>query len=87
MERTQVDSSTIHAVGHDPDTNTLEIEFKGKTRNSVYRYPGVPAELHQEFLESDSLGRFFRDRIKTATHDETGELLYPHTRVEETDGE
>ena len=81
MERISVDSSTIASVGHEGDV--LEIEFKGKMRNSVYRYPGVDVDLYEEFMEADSMGRFFRDRIKNATDVETGKPLYPHTKVEE----
>ena len=38
MERQEVDSSNIDAVGYDETTQTLEIEF----RNGVYQYEDVP---------------------------------------------
>ena len=43
MKRTSVKSSNILSVGHDPETNTLEIEFKG---GGVYSYDGVSAAKH-----------------------------------------
>ena len=61
MQRQPVQSSVIDAVGHDPATNVLEIEFgSGET----YRYFAVPASVYQEFLHAESLGAFFARRIR-----------------------
>jgi len=41
-----VDSSQIEAIGHDPETNTLAIKFKG---GGVYHYANVSEEVFHEF--------------------------------------
>jgi hypothetical protein len=62
---TPVTSSQIHAIGHDPATNTLRIQFKGKEGpGSQYDYPGVTAEKHAEMLKAESIGKFFGAHIK-----------------------
>lgn len=43
---TTVESSQIHAIGHDPQTNTLAIQFKSKSgAGSVYHYQNFTPEL------------------------------------------
>lgn len=61
MDRAPVKSSTIKAVGYDPDEMTLEIEFHN---GSVYQYFDVPTDVHIEFLKATSLGQFFGKQIK-----------------------
>jgi len=63
MEREAVDSSTILSIGYEPSTSTLEIEFKG---TGLYQYYNVPDAIHQEFMASDSKGKFFHAYIKPA---------------------
>lgn len=65
MKRTPVDSSNIVSVGHE---QTLEVEFAG----GVYRYDGVPADLHQQLMAAESKGQFFASAIKGK---------YPFTKV------
>jgi hypothetical protein len=60
MTRTPVQSSNIVSVGYNPDTAELEIEFS----SGVYRYAGVPADQHQQFMAAQSLGRHFAAHIK-----------------------
>jgi hypothetical protein len=61
MRRHPVDSSVIAFVGHDPDTNVLEVVFRsGRT----YRYLDVPAREYEELLAADSAGRYFNEVIK-----------------------
>lgn len=55
MERVPVTSSNIASIGFDPDTQTLEVEF---TNGDVYQYMGVPADVHEAFMASDSKGKF-----------------------------
>ena len=43
MERQSVSSSNLASVGYDPNSETLEIEFKGGT---IYRYFNVPSFVH-----------------------------------------
>ena len=63
MKRTPVKSSNIVSVGHDPETNTLEIEFKG---GGVYSYDGVSAAKHSALMGADSIGSHFHAHIKNA---------------------
>lgn len=63
MERESVDSSTILSIGYEPTSCTLEIEFKG---GSLYQYYNVPEAIHQEFMASDSKGKFLHVYIKPA---------------------
>lgn len=69
MERTPVTSSNVAAVGYDPDTRTLEVEFKS---GAAYSYSGVPAEIHRSLVESPSVGAYFSANIKDH---------YPTTRL------
>lgn len=59
---TAVDSSQIAAIGHDPASNTLRVQFKGS--GSTYDYAGVPADVHQAFSKAPSLGKFLGTHIK-----------------------
>lgn len=61
MQRNPVKSSLIKSVGHDPVTNTLEVEFP----NGVYRYPNVTAEEHASFIGAKSIGKHFGQFIKS----------------------
>jgi hypothetical protein len=61
MRRRRVDSSAITAVGYDPETRTLEVEFSS---GSVYDYFGVAAPLYESFLGAPSKGRFFAHHIR-----------------------
>jgi hypothetical protein len=63
MERTPVNSSSIASVGHDPETNTLEVEYKN---GSVYHYHDVPAEKHEALIGAESVGSHFAAHIRNA---------------------
>ena len=60
MERTPVESSMIKSVGHDPNTQTLEVEFKN---GKVSTYPAT-ADEHQALLSASSIGQHFNQHIK-----------------------
>ena len=62
MERQPVESSNLAAVGYDPETTTLEIQFK---KGPVYQYYKVPPEVYEEFMESESVGEAFSQLIKS----------------------
>lgn len=49
----------------------------------VFHYPGVPAELHQQLMASQSVGSHFMKNVRGAAHPQTGELLYPGVKREE----
>ncbi len=65
---TAVKSSQLHAIGHDPATNTLAIQFKCKNGpGSVYHYANFTAEHFAEFQAAESKGSHFKRAIKPAT--------------------
>lgn len=57
---TPVKSSNIRAVGYDPATRTLAVEFP----NSVYHYADVPPNVHDELRAAESVGRYFASNVK-----------------------
>lgn len=61
MKHQSVESSHVKSIGHDPNTNTLEVKFKNGT---TYSYQGVPADVHSEMMNSTSVGSFMNSRIK-----------------------
>ncbi|GAA3512638.1 KTSC domain-containing protein [Aeromicrobium panaciterrae] len=56
-----VESSSVVAVGYDSATNELWIEFEG---GSTYAYSLVPPSVHQELLQSGSIGRYVNLTVK-----------------------
>lgn len=69
MIMNSVTSSNIDAVGYDPDTKVLQVDFKSGTS---YQYEGVPANLAQAMIVAPSVGQFFYSSVKYA---------YPYTKV------
>ena len=61
MNRTPVNSSTVASVGYDPNTLTLEVEFK---EGSVYQYFDVPETVYHELMRASSVGQFMHANIK-----------------------
>lgn len=61
MTMTKVKSSNIHSIGYDPATLTMRVQFRG---GKVRQYSGVPAESHQSFLHSESIGGHFAAHIR-----------------------
>lgn len=61
MNRQRVISSNIKTVGHDPHTNTLEIEFND---GRVFQYAGVDQAKHQALMAAPSTGKHFHKFIK-----------------------
>lgn len=64
-----IESSQIAANGHDPDTSTLAIQFKGKGEEpgSVYHYQNFDAEQFRELSGAPSIGSHFYKHIKPHT--------------------
>ena len=69
MERELVTSSTIVSAGYAAQSEILEIEFKS---GGIYQYYNVPESVYQEFMASDSKGKFLHVYIKPT---------YPCSRV------
>lgn len=63
MKRQAVDSSNLVSVGYDPENQILEIEFHG---GRVYRYSGVPSDVHQALMSASSHGKYFNSHIRGA---------------------
>lgn len=57
-----VQSSNLAAVGYEPETLTLSIQFKSSPR--VYRYAKVPESEYQSLMDATSVGRYFLQNIK-----------------------
>lgn len=68
MERSPVESSNIQAIGYDPVTGVMEVEFgrdtcPGDSYNRLYHYYGVPSEVHQALLNTPSLGEYLHKHV------------------------
>ncbi|NMT33371.1 KTSC domain-containing protein [Stenotrophomonas maltophilia] len=77
-----VQSSQIHSIGHDADTNTLAIRFTrgyGDKRDpgSLYHYANFSAEEFQAFKDAESIGKHFGAYIKPFPE------KYPYHKVAE----
>lgn len=65
MNRTPVSSSMIASVGYDPNTKTLEIEFKSKSGpNAIWQYSNVPYNVYANLLGAESVGKEFIANVK-----------------------
>lgn len=63
MERVPVQSTEIALVGYDSAKLLLEIAFR---RGGVYRYRGVPQDVHENLMKAPSIGTYFSEHIKEA---------------------
>jgi predicted nuclease of predicted toxin-antitoxin system len=57
-----VESSAISSIGYDPQSQTLDIEFRAS--GETYRYFEVPDTEYQGLLRADSKGVYLNSRIK-----------------------
>lgn len=60
MQRVPVSSSNIRAIGYDPQSAILEVEF---VSGDVYRYFDVPQHVHHGLLSAVSPGKFLNINI------------------------
>jgi hypothetical protein len=60
MERKRISSSKIRAIGYDPKSQTLEVEFND---GRAIAYSGVSPEVHRRFMAAPSPVSFFEDKI------------------------
>ncbi|MEP7286385.1 MAG: KTSC domain-containing protein [Chloroflexota bacterium] len=58
MDRQEVDSTVIGAVGH---SRVLEIEFES---GRIYQYYDVPEAIYEEMLKAESKGKYFNSHIR-----------------------
>lgn len=61
MDRTPVTSSAIKSVGHDPDTNTLEVEFHNGT---IEQHADRTAEHFSAFVGAESIGKHYHQEYR-----------------------
>jgi hypothetical protein len=61
VRRVPVTSGAVAAVGYDPRTNELEIEYAS---GDLYRYSMVPPSIHRELMASESIGAFVNRKVK-----------------------
>jgi hypothetical protein len=61
MDVTAVVSTSLAAVAYDRAGHILQLEFRS---GSVYRYFGIPAEVHDGRLQASSKGRYFNREIR-----------------------
>lgn len=79
-----VDSTQIHSIGYDPETQTLAVRFTrgyGEKRGpgSLYHYANVTQEDYDAFLAAESKGKHFGAHIKA--HPEK----FPYQKIVESD--
>lgn len=63
MQMQPVQSSNIAAIGYDPATSDLLVEFHN---GSTYRYYGVPANVFDDLQNAGSVGRYFMASIRNS---------------------
>ena len=61
MTRQPVRSSNVRAVGYDPPTQRLEVEFHS---GDVYRYEGVTQQQHAQFMGAPSKGKAVKTHLR-----------------------
>lgn len=57
----KIDSSMIEEVGYDDEVEEFIVKF---WNGSTYIYEGVSKSVYDEFLDSDSKGKFLHLKIK-----------------------
>ena len=78
MERKAVKSSQIQSIGYDPETKTLEVEFKN---GAVYTYQNVEEDHHKALMTAKSHGSHFGQHIKPHVK------KFPFAKIRGTDKE
>jgi len=61
IEMKPVTSSNIAAIGYQKEGQILRVLF---TTGVTYEYEGVPVETAKEFMEADSVGKYFHKNIR-----------------------
>lgn len=72
IELTPVESSRLQAIGYNPDTQTLAIQFSPA---SVYHYANFTAEDWAAFQAAESKGSHFIKNIQNAKD------KYPYVKI------
>jgi hypothetical protein len=61
MTRTPVKSSNVAAIGFDPATGYLEVEYRN---GGIYHYHPVSAKTHQTLMGAPSIGKHLHGEIR-----------------------
>jgi KTSC domain-containing protein len=65
---TPVESSNVFALGYDPATKRLQVQFRSsrdaRMPGQTYEYRNVPPETNEALMNSESKGAFVNQRIK-----------------------
>lgn len=67
MQMQSVDSSNLAAIGYDPETKVMRVEFlppKGYKTGSLYQYQNVEQATFDAFRDAESKGKFLAREIK-----------------------
>ena len=56
-------SGQVRAIGYDPATSTLAVQFR-RGEGAIYHYANVAPEVHEAFMAAESLGKFHGAHIK-----------------------
>jgi hypothetical protein len=70
MPRVDLQSTLLNAATYQDQNAFLDLEFQG---GAIYRYIGVPVQLYQGFLQSESKGRYFNQHIRSR---------FPYTKLD-----
>jgi hypothetical protein len=73
VEMQAVESKMFRAVGYDSETKTFRVEY---VNGITWEYRDLPQELHQQFQQSESKGKFFNQHIRSNPR-------YPSAKVEQ----
>jgi hypothetical protein len=73
-----VESSQIHSIGHDAETQTLAVRFKTKdgAPAGLYHYRNFTTDDFAQFKGAESIGSWFYKQIKPFKD------KYPYARIE-----
>lgn len=63
MQLKPVTSSNIKAVGYDPSSKALHVQFKS---GQTHRYDDVSPEKHAALMAADSVGSHFHQHIRNS---------------------
>lgn len=61
MQRSLVKSDIIKAVGYDPATLALEVEFPD---GSVHVHSKVPPKVYKEFMKAKPVGYYYFKKVR-----------------------
>lgn len=62
VDMIRVRSSSINAVGYNPDTNHLYIKFNNNSK--TYTFYNVPFQIYNELMAAASKGRYYHRNIE-----------------------